>query len=362
MQLDELHDKAGELMDDLNTVLPERNVMVPSAQAELPATDAPASTETTNTGQESKSDSGSSSSGGRESTDEESITDLTEEPKQRLHGVTSKNRWGLLPKLHGMRHTKTTIKATGPLVYTSGEPVERRHVEVKRQYEHTNQRDHCSLQVLVAEKRKDDTRALAHAQDALRKHSQSSDSEDANDEGSEHDNDRFSPGTINMFCTDRMYPTWYAVQKWKECSRTLHVAAKVKHNKTASGRPSQAMLVISLVVLRDKNSEWCLNCPDMMGLPAALALHLRDAHRSLLPHITQHGVLERHDVDALLALVRPVGRCAKTALEKCDELQVFNSLRITHPKLHGKVRWMYICLYVTLHIIGECASINAYVN
>jgi len=62
-----------------------------------------------------------------------------------------------LPKAHAMYHLSTTVRLFGPLQGSSGESLERRHVDMKEAFTRTNNHKECEVQVLRGEMRMDDS-------------------------------------------------------------------------------------------------------------------------------------------------------------------------------------------------------------
>ena len=321
-QLDELHREAGSIVADLRSVLPERNLGVPTAGLSR-----------AQRGPESEQ---ASEEEGAESSSDDARED-TQDPSLPL-AARGSNAWNL-PKVHALFHLTTGIRLFGPLQGSSGESLERRHVDVKTAFTHTNNHKQCELQVLKSEMRKDDSTAGAKRP--------REDTEDGDRAGARAKQPRVNASFADtLHHSARRYPVWFAAQHWRSCKRQLKFAAKMVNVMTQGGHQSQAQVTIPMMALYDASSQWRDNCADMKWLPAELARYIRDefsAHwgKGQFPKAGEDA-LTWPQITQLCGLIQPCSsRGSHGAAQRHGpaetHLQVYNALEIAHPDVPGEV-------------------------
>ena len=331
-QLDALHEEAGSILEDLRSVMPERNLGVPNAGFGRPHP-------TSAAGKQAQEEEHSSD-------EEEGESSMDDTPDSSLdkHGLASRadedtgKAW-TFPKAHAMYHATTTVRLYGPLEWSSAETVERRHVEIKEAFTRTNNRKECEVQVLRGEMRIDDsTGGRTRPRD------------DA--DGCQTGAGTSEPARVNASFSDtlhrsaRRYPGWHAAEHWRHCLRVLKFEALMTHVVTAQGWQSQARVTIPLPALYDAGSEWRKNCPDTRYLPAELARYIRDEFSA---HWGE-GQFPRADEDTLtwpqiVELCGMVQTCSSRPTQGAAQrygpsethLAVFNALEIVCPDVPGEV-------------------------
>ena len=161
-QLDELHEEAGRVLEDLRTVLPERNLRVPDVasaapdehkESDLEACDSESDVDGDGEACDSDVDGDRDLSESQDADSDPNLSD-SEDADDCLPRVS--HAW-TFPKAHAMCHATTTIRLFGPLEGSSGESLEKRHVAIKDSFQRTNNKPGSELQVLCSEMRKDDT-------------------------------------------------------------------------------------------------------------------------------------------------------------------------------------------------------------
>ena len=353
VQLDELHEEAGRVLEDLRTVLPERNLRVPdvaSAEADehqdssdLGSSDKDLEDSDSEDADESHSDSAESSVDASAS-----VVDSPSDSEDAVdsHLIVSK-AW-TFPKAHAMCHASTTVRLFGPLEGSSGESLEKRHVAIKDSFQHgTNNHAGCELQVLCAEMRVDDTWCTNGGLG----------NEPARAEGVPQHARHWKPGVAarertnasfqdNVHISARRFPVWEVACRWRKCRRELKYAAVRSHVLTTGGSRSKVKVAIPMRSLYDGSSEWRQNCADMKHLPAELPRYIRDTYSEYwvagqFPKIGGEALSWPQIVD-LCARVQPSQRGISQGFchsHGCTEahLEVFNALEIVCPGVPGQV-------------------------
>jgi len=248
VQLDEIHEEAGSVLEDLHTVFPERNLRVPDVaspesdedqdssdlgSSDKDLEDACGQDSDSEDSDESHSDSAESSVNASASADD-SYSDS--EDAVDSHSIVSKT-W-TFPKAYAMCHASTTVSLFGPLEGISGESLEKRHVAIKDVFQHgTNNHAGCELQVLCTEMRMDDTWCTNGGLS----------NEPARAEGvSQHARDR-KPGVAarertnasfqdNVHISARRFPVWEVACRWRKCLRELKYVACRSYVLTTGGK------------------------------------------------------------------------------------------------------------------------------
>jgi hypothetical protein len=328
-QLDALHEEAGSILEDLRSVLPERNLGVPNAGFSRPH---PPSAAGSDRGKQAQQEELSSDDEGGESSME----------------TGAGNKAWTFPKAHGMYHCSTTVRLFGPLQGSSGESMERRHVDIKEAFTRTNNHKDCEVQVLRGEMRMDDSSA-----GCKRQH----DGQDGQAGAAKRPRLNASFGDT-LHRSARRYAVWHAAQHWRDCKRHLMFEAVRTHELTERGWQSQARVTIRMQALYDASSEWRMNCVHMRHLPAELARYIRDEFSAQWAEgrfpMAGEDTLTWAQVVELCGMVQTINSRSNQGAAQAHgpsetHLQVFNALQIVHPDVPDEVNADRDC---NMHVVN----------
>jgi hypothetical protein len=278
-----------------------------------------------------------------------------------------------MPKGHACLHVRETIRLYGNLANTSAEPMERKHLGLKKLFQKIEAGPTANLQVLLAVMKQEQALSEVEGQE------EESDADACKGRAGNRKRPRSgelgawataavnaSFGT-NLHDSGRRYPVWQAIIEWLQCAHSLTIPAQCSWEvDEARGRHSQRELIIDLAELEHASSSWCQDVPDMQHLRLSLATYLRDnmPSGSLPADVPAGGRMSWAQVTTMCKCVcayndkecqhRPRGPGRLQELGQAH-LAVHNCLSIRHPHMEGQV------CHVSLSVLINCMHRHCWV-
>ena len=204
----------------------------------------------------------------------------------------------------------TCCHTFGSVDNASAQQIEAKHLDIKKDYGMTNQKEGWQVQVLMREKSMLDAGAA---------------SRDCGGRQARHGADQHA--------SSRHSYQWAIVEHWQQCRRVLGARVILKSARQPLTLDLAALALPTCVWLeRDAYS-------DIHWLPYALAKYVEDCFHGTVKNIpTPSGAaLDAEVLHRFLEHVRPYLR-ANNAVQKHAQLAVFSHLRISHPTTNTHVR------------------------
>jgi hypothetical protein len=193
--------------------------------------------------------------------------------------------------------------------------IEARHLDIKKAFGLTNQKEGWQVQVLLREKRLDDARAATRAAGGQ----QARQGADCN-------------------VSARHSYQWAIIEHWLECRKVLGARVTLKSVRQPLTL-DLASLALPTCIWRVKDAYG-----DIQWLPYALAKYVQDALHGTVQNIPtpSSAPLDADLLHKFLRHVRPY-LTARNAVQRFAEIAVFSHLRIEHPTTNTHVRVLVLC-------------------